>query len=85
MAIENQADLERVAQLIEELKVAAGLVPAPDQPEASGDAAPPAEAEDTAKFATPALASSTPASVPTIEPVDEADVPDAVKAQDQGA
>jgi hypothetical protein len=50
-----------------------------------GASAPEEEPAPADQFSTPALASSAPASVPTIEPVDEAEVPDAVKAADQGA
>lgn len=46
---------------------------------------PDAEPAPGDQFAKPALASAAPASVPTIEPVDEAEVPDEVKKQDQGA
>jgi hypothetical protein len=85
MAIENQADLARIGALIEELRVAVGLVPADGAGVDEGapvDGAPEDGGGD--QFSTPALASSSPAPTPTIEPVDEAEVPDAVKAADQG-
>jgi len=84
MAVVNQADLARVAKIIEELRQAVGLVPADGEPVASDDAAPPPADGGGDQFSTPALSTSSPTSVPTIEPVDEADVPDEVKAADQG-
>jgi uncharacterized protein (DUF2345 family) len=83
MAIENQADLARVAKLIEELKQAVGLVPVEGEPVPDDGAAAPADAGGD-QFSTPALATAAPASVPTIEPVPEDQVPDEVKAADQG-
>lgn len=84
MAISTQEDLAKAAALIDQLRQLIGLVPPDgvpvDQNAPGGDSGgePPAD-----QFSTPALASSSPTSVPTIEPVDEAEVPDEIKAQDQ--
>jgi len=60
------------------------------QAEANGEAVPSAEGDtgnasspampEAEKFSTPALVSNAPATVPTIEPVDESEVPDEAKA-----
>lgn len=79
-----RAAIEAVEASLAQLKADLNMTTADAAP-ADGDASGEAPADQGDAFSTPALVANAPASVPTIEPVDEADVPDEVKAQDQGA